>query len=76
MEIMNKQTEEESSWRGEKDGAQRRDVHTDMQLDEHKAPVSALCVCEKVCSEHYCSTETGSCWYLELKFARNFFTQT
>lgn len=43
MEIMNK-TEEESSWQGKKEGAQRRDVHTDMQLDEHKAPVSALCV--------------------------------
>lgn len=65
-EIMNKgQTGEDRSWQGEKVGAQRRDSHADMQLDEYKAPVSALYVCERVCSEHYCSTEARSSWYLE-----------
>lgn len=35
----NEQTEGERRWRREKEGAQRRDSHADMQLDEYKAPV-------------------------------------
>lgn len=63
---MNKgQTEKERSWQRQKEGAQGRDSHADMQLDEYKAPVSALYVCERVGSEHYCSTEARSSWYLE-----------
>lgn len=52
--------EKDRSWQGEKEGAQRRDSHADMQLDEYKAPVSTLCVYVSVCSEHYCSTEARS----------------
>lgn len=36
-----------------------------MQLDEYKAPVSALCVRERLRSKHYCSTEARSSWYFE-----------
>lgn len=37
--------EKDRSWQGEKEGAQRRDSHADMQLDEYKAPVCRRCVC-------------------------------